>query len=552
MSNTLTFGRLFFVATATLLVGVFSVAALAADKTPEQLMTEAHEGRVVWQDFHGFTADIVATADGKTAKGTIDVSPEGALTLSLEPASEVAWVERTLQSVVSHRLSDDGAITNVEYADDDKNHPLGRLLKSKDPADKSLWRVKGDVLTEVHRNHGKTRFIISVAEVSRNAEGKHLPRSFVVTTWDNDTNAITQSRQVYNEWKRFGKFDLPVRLLGMNAKSDGTRRVEEIKLSNHVVKAPKVGTVSIQELAPHKLTITSFGAAIADGYLYTYGGHLGAAHDYSHEQQSGELMRLNLAKPDAWELVNEGPRRTGLALVAYQGKLYRIGGWESKNKKGEKWNLISQADFARFDPKTGQWEELAPLPAGRSSHDAALIGSKLYVVGGWNMQGESEGEWHEDAFVADLADEKPEWKPIARPPFTRRAIAVASSNGKLYVIGGMDDSTETTNAVAVYDPQSNAWSEGPELPCKKLEGFGASAFAAQGTIYCAATSGKLFRLSNDAKQWEEVGQLNKPRMSHRLVATEDGRLVAVGGTSRKSGKVTEVEAIEVKLTAAVK
>jgi len=41
-------------------------------------------------------------------------------------------------------------------------------------------------------------------------------------------------------------------------------------------------------------------------------------------------------------------------------------------------------------------------------------------------------------------------------------------------------------------------------------------------------------------------------MSHRLVATEDGRLVAVGGTSRKSGKVTEVEAIEVKLTAAVK
>ena len=146
----------------------------------------------------------------------------------------------------------------------------------------------------------------------------------------------------------------------------------------------------------------------------------------------------------------------------------------------------------------------------------------------------------------------PEWKSIAKPPFMRRAIALAAAHGKLYVIGGMDDSNDTTNAVAVYDPQSNVWSEGPELPCKKMEGFGASAFAAQGTVFCSATSGKLFRLTDDGKQWQEVGQLNKPRMSHRLVATEDGRLVVVGGTSRKSGKVTVVEAIEVKLTAAIK
>ncbi len=552
MSRFSRLGRHVLAISALAVLGVCAPAARAADKTPEQLMTEAHEGRAVWTDFHGFTADIIATVDGKSTKGTLDVSPEGALELKLSDPSGMEWVERTLQSTVSHRLSDDGAITNVEFADEDRNHPMGPLLKSKDPADKSLWRVKGDVLTEVHRNHGKTRFIISVGEVSRTAEGKHLPHSFVVTTWDNETGAITKARQVQNEWKRFGRLDLPVRLVGMNATSDGKRQVEEIRLSNHVVKAPRVGTVSIQELAPHKLTITSFGAAIADGYLYTYGGHLGSPHNYSYEEQSGQLLRLNLAKPDSWEVVSAGPHRTGLGLVAYNGKLYRIGGWESKNKKGEEWNLFSQSDFARFDPKTGKWEDLAPLPSGRSSHDAALLGSKLYVVGGWNMQGPGEGEWHDEAFVADLADEKPEWKQIAKPPFMRRAIAMAAAQGKVFVIGGMDDSSETTNAVAVYDPQSNVWSEGPELPCKKMEGFGASAFATQDTVYCAATNGKLFRLTSDGKQWQEVGQLNKPRMSHRLVATDDGRLLVVGGTSRKSGKVTEVESIEVKLAGTAK
>jgi hypothetical protein len=537
---------------AASLVLAFAGSSFAAEKSAEELMSIAHDGRAVWHNFHGFSADIVATADGKSTKGTLEVSPEGALTLKLDDPSQHDWVDRTLQSVVSHRLSDDGAITNVEFADEDANHPLGRLLKSKDAAEKSLWRVKGDVLTEVHRNHGKSRFIISVSEVSRTLEGKHLPHSFVVTTWSNETNAIEKSRQVYNEWKRFGHLDLPTRLVAMNAKNDGTRTVEEIVLAGHVVKAPKVGSVSIQELAPLKSPVTSFGAAIADGHLYTYGGHLGSPHSYSAEEQTGELLRLSVAKPESWEALGNGPKRTGLAMVAYGGKLYRVGGWESQNKAGEKWNLFSQSDFARFDPKTGKWEDLTPLPQGRSSHDAAVLGSKLYVVGGWKLDGEGDGEWHDTALVADLAADKPEWKEIASPPFMRRALAVAAFNGKVYVIGGMTDSNEATTAVSIYDEQSNSWSEGPAIPGKGFDGFGTSAIATKEGIYCTAGSGGLFRLSNDGKQWEEVGQLSKPRMFHRLVATDDGRLLVVGGTSRKTGKVTEVEAIEVKLASAAK
>ena len=36
-------------------------------------------------------------------------------------------------------------------------------------------------------------------------------------------------------------------------------------------------------------------------------------------------------------------------------------------------------------------DALAPLPEARSSHDAVVIGDKLYVVGGWTLSGDRKG-----------------------------------------------------------------------------------------------------------------------------------------------------------------
>jgi N-acetylneuraminic acid mutarotase len=509
--------------------------------TAARLMQRAHDGRAVWLAFPGFTANITAATGDKQTAGTLSVTKDGSLELKLDQPDGMQWVERTLSSVVNHRLATDDAITNVEFADEQANHPLGRLIKSKDAAEHSLWRVKDDVLTEVHRINDKTRMIISVSDVSRNAEKKHLPHSYVVTTFDAATGAIQQTRQLTNEWVAIGSYDLPARLTAVVHKSDGSRTVEEIVLSNH-----KLGDaqVKVTDLAPLPSPVTSFGAAVADGYLYAYGGHLGTTHKYSSDDQSGQLLRLNLVQPSAWEIVAEGPKRTGLAMVAHKGKLYRIGGWEAKNKKGEEQELHSQADFARFDAKTGQWQSLPSLPSGRSSHDAAVLNGKLYVIGGWRMAGPGTEDWHSTALVCDISQEQPQWQEIAAPPFTRRALAVAAYEGKLYAIGGMDDSNDTTTAVSIFDPQSSAWTSGPKLPGKPIDGFGASAFGTAQGLFATTTTGVISRLADDGKSWVAVGKLNHPRMSHRLVAGEDGKLYVVGGTSR-AGKVKEVERLEV-------
>lgn len=529
--------------TAVFIITASCGVSQSADPTAEQLMRKAHDGRAVWTAFPGFSADIVATQNGVAAKGTLAVAADGKLTLKLDQTANQEWTQRTLSSFVSHRLAADDAIANVEFADQETARPLGRLLKSKDAADHSQWRVQGDVMTEVHRVMGKSRMIISVVDVNRTADGKHVPKSYNVTTWNTESGAIESSRQVFSEWKQIGGYDLPTRLLAAIAKPDGTRTVEEIRLANHQLAE---GKVKVSELAPLSAPVTSFGAAIADGHLYIYGGHLGTTHKYSSDQQAKKLLRLNLAKPGQWETVAEGPGRTGLAMVSYRNQIYRIGGWEAKNAAGEKQNLHSTRDFARFDAKTGAWQALAPLPSGRSSHDAAMLGSLLYIVGGWELKGDGDGDWHDTALVCDLAHEQPEWREIAKPPFAIRALAVAAYAGKIYAIGGMDDSNDTTTAMHAYDPASNQWSKCPPMPGQNLDGFGMSAFGTSNGLFSSCRTGEVHRFDAATNAWTSLGKLNHPRMSHRLLAVDEQHLVVVGGVSR-GRKVPAVEALELRL-----
>jgi hypothetical protein len=221
-----------------------------------------------------------------------------------------------------------------------------------------------------------------------------------------------------------------------------------------------------------------------------------------------------------------------------------VGGFTARNAENEEESLWSQPDFARFDPAIGTWEALAPLPEGRSSHDAAMIGNTLYVVGGWQMSGEKK-DWHHTAWTCDLSQPRPEWKAIPNPPFERRALALAEWQGKLYALGGMRSQGGATTETAVYDPQARTWSSGPRLLGGGMEGFGSSAFAAGGTLYVTTMNGSIQRLSSDGSHFEYLGQLAHPRFFHRLLRSSADELVVVGGASMGTGKIEALERLAV-------
>jgi len=288
--------------------------------------------------------------------------------------------------------------------------------------------------------------------------------------------------------------------------------------------------------------ITSFGAAVDGDSIYVYGGHWGGAHHYWKEGQSNELLRLNLREGKAWEKLASGPRRTGTAMVAHGGKLYRIGGFEARNAEAEEADLHSMDDVQRYDPATDKWEEFVPMPLPRSSHDAAVLGDTIYVVGGWNLQQRGDGKFLDTMLTLDLKADKPQWK-VAAVPFKRRALSIAAHNGKLYAIGGMQETGGPSTAVDVYDPATQTWSKGPALYGQPMEGFGNTSFEIGGKLTAITRSGAIQQLSADGKSWAITGYLKHPRFFGRLLPISDNRGIVIAGADMGSGKVNATEVI---------
>ena len=306
--------------------------------------------------------------------------------------------------------------------------------------------------------------------------------------------------------------------------------------------------VKAAELPPLPAAVSSFGAVATDGYLYVYGGHAGKTHNYDTKSVLGTFHRVKLDGGTKWEELPGGPILQGLNLTAHKGKVYRVGGMQPKNAPGEGSDNHSLTSCARFDPKTGKWEDVAALPAGRSSHDVVTVGDKLVVVGGWQMKGKDEkAAWHDTALVLDLAAAKPEWKSIPQP-FKRRALTAAVLGEKVYVLAGLG-AEGSDKRVDVLDVATGKWSEGPAIPGGDRVAFSPAACTANGKLILNTSEGPLYRLNTAGDGWDKVGTAAKSRMVARLVPSGTDRVVLIGGASPGGN----VDALEVfTLTAAEK
>jgi N-acetylneuraminic acid mutarotase len=319
-----------------------------------------------------------------------------------------------------------------------------------------------------------------------------------------------------------------------------------VRLTSLVVLPALIVGCAVQKPVSHSLAplpepVTSFGAVNCGEYLYVFGGHKGERHDYNVEMVSGSFNRLKLSDGTSWEKLPSSTPGQGQPLVTYRGNVYRIGGMAAHNHEGEKQNLYSVAIVQKFDPSKGQWENLPRLPAPRSSHDAAVLGSKLYVAGGGQLDGtNNKPVWPANALVLDLAHPELGWKSFPQP-FQRRAVAVAALDSKIFCLGGMDSDNKPTLAVEIYDTATGQWSHGPDLPAGEFKGFSCSAITQNGRIYATELQGDLLRLSADQRSWETVGRLETPRLAHRLVRAGSNQLIALGGEDGEENKVRSLE-----------
>jgi hypothetical protein len=286
--------------------------------------------------------------------------------------------------------------------------------------------------------------------------------------------------------------------------------------------------------------LASFGAATLGDWFYVYGGHVGEKHDHSREHVRGTFRRQSL-RGGPWEALPSGQPLQSPALVARSGQLYRIGGLSARNPPDRTPDLHSVASVDCYDPATKRWSPIADLPQPRSSHDAVVVGDRIYVVGGWNHHGaEGEGEWLDSLLELDLAQTKPVWQEVAKTPFHRRALALAALGNKLYVIGGLTQETDFSQRVDVYDLVSQTWSRGPDLPESEYNGFGASAFKIGRRLFVSTQSDELLVLAEDKTRWESAAQLHPQRFFHRLIPGPLGSILLIGGANDEQGHLASI------------
>lgn len=300
------------------------------------------------------------------------------------------------------------------------------------------------------------------------------------------------------------------------------------------------------QFAPLPFAITSFGAATDGKALYVYGGHMGDAHSYSEQEQSNKLLCMNLTGSNReWKEIAVGKRLQGTTMVAYGNELIVIGGFQARNKTGERKELHSIGDVRAFNTASKTWSDLPALPEPRSSHDAAIIDSTVYVVGGWKLAGDEETQWHKTSWKMDLSSADRQWHPLPNPPFERRAVAALEHNGKLIVVGGMNRDGGPTRAVAAFDPRLQTWSSLPDILGEKaMAGFGVSGWSIDGRLIVSSHEGDVEELIN-GDTWRVLCKTKDARFFHRVLPIGGGKLVAIGGANMGSGKITETEVITI-------
>jgi hypothetical protein len=331
----------------------------------------------------------------------------------------------------------------------------------------------------------------------------------------------------YGAWARFWE-PIP-------GERDGKKYEDVRNYATLVIDVPAAPFATMPEAT------SSFGAAVEGGWLYVYGGHVAPTHSYSRESVSGKFHRMKLDAPGQWEALPEGRALQGMNLAAHRGKIYRVGGMEPRNEKGRPADNHSIDEVARFDPQAGKWEMLAPLPEARSSHDVAVVGDTLYVIGGWALEG-SKSVWRNTMLAMDLSAAQPQWRSLPQP-FERRALMAAALDGKIYVVGGMNSQQKVVRDVSIFDPATKEWSAGPELPEATNAGFAPAVGVHRGELYVSIADGTLLRLDRAANAWAKAGE-SAPRVAHRLASCGDKLLVIGGAAKGKNFDLVEAVAVE--------
>ena len=180
-----------------------------------------------------------------------------------------------------------------------------------------------------------------------------------------------------------------------------------------------------------------FGTGVtSENTIYVTGGF----YDSRSILSSVEMLKCteNGEPLGSWQLLPSiSSARYGLEAAVIDDKVYAIGGCTD----------VEQMDHMEvFEPTLNVWKNCKSMSEARSGHTVCTYNGEICVFGE-NRKCEKYNP------VTDS------WTAIAGYPGGARGRGSAVLNNKIYLVGGNEKIY-----IDIYDPETNLWSQGPQLP----------------------------------------------------------------------------------------
>ena len=267
------------------------------------------------------------------------------------------------------------------------------------------------------------------------------------------------------------------------------------------------------------------GVATVNGKIYAIGGLSG-----------GSPFNVNeMYDPGTNEWTTETPMptaRSGCAIAVYENEIYVIGGTVGNNE------FVGNNEV--YDPGTNTWETEASMPTPRADLSASVVNGKIYLIGGEEYS--STSPYYHETNVNEVYDPATNtWTTGTPIPSAVYGYGSTVIDGKIHIIGGSQASSSQgsnifVNSNQVYDPQTNTWSLGANLPYAVTYGSAAATegFMAPSLLYVIggyflnsfSSNVQVYNPSNNS--WSTGASMPTAR-AYLGVAVVNDVLYAIGG-----------------------
>ncbi len=272
------------------------------------------------------------------------------------------------------------------------------------------------------------------------------------------------------------------------------------------------------------------GVAVVNGKIYAIGGS-------NADTQLGVTEEYNPVT-DTWAAKSPMPTpRSGFAVAVYQNRIYCIGGTIRDSE-----NYVSGITGVTevYDPLTDTWTTVNPMNTPRADLCASIVNGTIYCMGGKKYWGIDSS--YQELNVTEAYDPNTNsWSEKPDMPIPVLGCASAVLDGKIYVIGGsrhfqLGWELDTVGFTQIYDPENDEWSIGVSLPIAQSYGAAATTIGetAPESLYFIGGSNETqyssitYVYDSELNVWNLGASIPTPRINLACAVLDD-ILYAIGG-----------------------